>query len=606
MKSSSLNKSSNNLKKRTTPPKSADMKGALANNLAPPPPPEIVNMTEVAALLETAITVEPTPSEPTLEEIEAQEFQAMVDTYKKRIELLALPVDILKNGLSDIGPSPDQLKSVYHKLSLPYCGLTDINGLSEYPYIFNLELQGNHIKDLSPLASMKYLVQLDVSNNEIEEGLCFQPVPFNIQDVDMSRNRIVNIGDMSSHRFLTRLSLDYNMISDISSLSDCRNLKYLTVCGNMITSTRSLSGLPLKFLDLRKNQLSELSGIESLLKLQTLLVGDNTIDDISCLENHESIGSLDLSNNQIADIASLECLNTLPMLRHLQLAGNPVEDQCQRQWTPETFYGIHSTATYPPSFRLNAIFLIKKLTILDSIPVIPEEKVAATNVYDPPTKVIVSKQHCHQIKQRARAYARIKAEDLMRAKRLRPIVLCGPNGTGKRTLTARLLHEFPQIFGVSVSHTTRKPRPGEEHGVHYWFVTKREMEQLNAEGKFIQLAVLFGNSYGTSMESIDSVTEQGKICLMALEFEGVMALRKSSINARYIVVKTPDIRTLEARLHKRLNGSSDVQQWLDKAMQEEYQGEFDYTLVNDDLERAYKELKEYCLNLYWKEFDEED
>ncbi|KAJ2997412.1 hypothetical protein HDV02_005541 [Globomyces sp. JEL0801] len=578
MKSSSLNKSSNNLKKRTTPPKSADMKGALANN-PPPPPPEIVNMTEVAALLETAITVEPTPSEPTLEEIEAQEFQAMVDTYKKRIELLALPVDILKNGLSDIGPSPDQLKSVYHKLSLPV------------------------FLHLSPLASMKYLVQLDVSNNEIEEGLCFQPVPFNIQDVDMSRNRIVNIGDMSSHRFLTRLSLDCirslnlpldNMISDISSLSDCRNLKYLTVCGNMITSTRSLSGLPLKFLDLRKNQLSELSGIESLLKLQTLLVGDNTIDDISCLENHESIGSLDLSNNQIADIASLECLNTLPMLRHLQLAGNPVEDQCQRQWTPETFYGIHSTATYPPSFRLNAIFLIKKLTILDSIPVIPEEKVAATNVYDPPTK------------QRARAYARIKAEDLMRAKRLRPIVLCGPNGTGKRTLTARLLHEFPQIFGVSVSHTTRKPRPGEEHGVHYWFVTKREMEQLNAEGKFIQLAVLFGNSYGTSMESIDSVTEQGKICLMALEFEGVMALRKSSINARYIVVKTPDIRTLEARLHKRLNGSSDVQQWLDKAMQEEYQGEFDYTLVNDDLERAYKELKEYCLNLYWKEFDEED
>jgi guanylate kinase len=88
-----------------------------------------------------------------------------------------------------------------------------------------------------------------------------------------------------------------------------------------------------------------------------------------------------------------------------------------------------------------------------------------------------------------------------------------------RTLATRLLTEFPHIYGLSLSHTTRKPRLGEEHGVHYWFISKEEMELKNAEGKFIELVTLFGNMYGTCMNSIDRVTEQGKVCIMGLEME---------------------------------------------------------------------------------------
>lgn len=88
-----------------------------------------------------------------------------------------------------------------------------------------------------------------------------------------------------------------------------------------------------------------------------------------------------------------------------------------------------------------------------------------------------------------------------------------------RTLTSRLLQEFPHVYGLSMSHTTRKPRPGEEHGVHYWFVSKDEMARMDREGKFIELVTLFGNQYGTCMESIDRITEQGKVCVLGLEFE---------------------------------------------------------------------------------------
>lgn len=88
-----------------------------------------------------------------------------------------------------------------------------------------------------------------------------------------------------------------------------------------------------------------------------------------------------------------------------------------------------------------------------------------------------------------------------------------------RTLTRRLLQEYPHIYGLSVSHTTRKPRIGEEHGVHYYFVSKQEMNKMNASGKFIEYVSLFGNDYGTSMDSIDRVTEQGKVCILDLEFE---------------------------------------------------------------------------------------
>lgn len=81
------------------------------------------------------------------------------------------------------------------------------------------------------------------------------------------------------------------------------------------------------------------------------------------------------------------------------------------------------------------------------------------------------------------------------------------------------MQEFPHIYGLAVSHTTRQPRAGEEHGVHYFFVSPKEMEHMNSQGFFLEYVKLFGNYYGTSMDSIDKVTEEGKVCILDLEFE---------------------------------------------------------------------------------------
>lgn len=79
----------------------------------------------------------------------------------------------------------------------------------------------------------------------------------------------------------------------------------------------------------------------------------------------------------------------------------------------------------------------------------------------------------------------------------RPLVLCGPSGSGKSTLLKRLLKEFPDKFGFSVSHTTRSPRPGEKDGVHYHFTNKADMMAAVERGEFIETATFSGNMYGT-------------------------------------------------------------------------------------------------------------
>jgi len=85
----------------------------------------------------------------------------------------------------------------------------------------------------------------------------------------------------------------------------------------------------------------------------------------------------------------------------------------------------------------------------------------------------------------------------MVSKGIQPLVICGPSGSGKSTLLKRLFKEFPNTFGFSVSHTTRKPRQGEEDGVHYNFVGVEEMKAEIEKGEFIETAVFSGNIYGT-------------------------------------------------------------------------------------------------------------
>ncbi|KAK5465142.1 guanylate kinase [Exophiala xenobiotica] len=180
---------------------------------------------------------------------------------------------------------------------------------------------------------------------------------------------------------------------------------------------------------------------------------------------------------------------------------------------------------------------------------------------------------------------------------LRPIVFSGPSGTGKSTLIKRLFQKHPDLFGFSVSHTTRKPRNGEEDGVHYHFTTPEKFQGMIAENAFEEHAK-FGEGKG---KSIDGTTASGKrICIFDIEMEGVKQVKKSDLNPRICFIQPPSMEILEQRLRSRGDTAEDaIQKRLAQAKNEidycKQEGKNDKVIINDDLDQAFKELDEWVM-----------
>ncbi|XP_055358009.1 uncharacterized protein LOC129602864 [Paramacrobiotus metropolitanus] len=180
----------------------------------------------------------------------------------------------------------------------------------------------------------------------------------------------------------------------------------------------------------------------------------------------------------------------------------------------------------------------------------------------------------------------------------RPVVLAGPSGCGKSTLIKRLMDDIGKDkIGFSVSHTTRKPREGEQEGVHYHYVSPEVFEQLIQDNAFVEHATFSGNRYGTSKRAVLNVLQQGKLCLLDIDMQGVRNVKQTDLNAVCIFIKPPNVQELEKRLRGRGTESEEaVQKRLNAATAElkfgETPGTFDYTIINDDLDKAYSELKD--------------
>jgi len=172
------------------------------------------------------------------------------------------------------------------------------------------------------------------------------------------------------------------------------------------------------------------------------------------------------------------------------------------------------------------------------------------------------------------------------------IVISAPSGTGKTTLAHMLLKEFPNME-FSVSYTTRKPRPGEVNGKDYFFVDRKTFEKMVEEGDFLEWAEVYGNLYGTSKTQVLKALHEGKDVLLDIDTQGALQVKKNFPEAVLIFILPPSLKELERRLRSR--GTDDeetIEKRLKIARKEiERAPLYDYIVINDFLEKAFKQLK---------------
>ena len=173
------------------------------------------------------------------------------------------------------------------------------------------------------------------------------------------------------------------------------------------------------------------------------------------------------------------------------------------------------------------------------------------------------------------------------------IVVSGFSGAGKGTLMNRLVEEYDN-YALSISATTRAPRPGEQDGREYFFLDKKEFEQRIEDGGFIEYACYLDNYYGTPKDYVNKQLEAGKNVVLEIEIQGAMKIKKQFPEALLLFVMPPDVAELERRLNGRGTETPEVVAKRLKRASEEAEGieEYDYILINDDLETCVRQLNE--------------
>ncbi len=171
-------------------------------------------------------------------------------------------------------------------------------------------------------------------------------------------------------------------------------------------------------------------------------------------------------------------------------------------------------------------------------------------------------------------------------------ILSAPSGAGKSSLAKALIQDLPTL-AVSISHTTRAPRPGEAHGVHYYFVSRDEFEAMVQAGKFVEHARVFDNYYGTARRSIEQLLEAGKDVLLDLDWQGARNIKQQIPDAVSIFILPPTRAALEERLRGRGQDSPETiaRRMRDAVTEMSHYNEFDHVVVNDVFDAARADLE---------------
>jgi len=171
------------------------------------------------------------------------------------------------------------------------------------------------------------------------------------------------------------------------------------------------------------------------------------------------------------------------------------------------------------------------------------------------------------------------------------IIISGPSGAGKSAIVEYAMRTLPDMQ-FSVSYTTRAPRGGERDGVEYFFTDRTEFESLIAAGEFLEWAEVHGNYYGSSRGFIDGILRQGNDVILDIDVQGARSVKNVRPDTVAVFVMPPSFEILRERLQRRRLDEADVIERRLKIAREEIRQftEYDYLIINDDLENAEREL----------------
>ena len=177
------------------------------------------------------------------------------------------------------------------------------------------------------------------------------------------------------------------------------------------------------------------------------------------------------------------------------------------------------------------------------------------------------------------------------------IILSSPSGAGKTTITKKIQQKY-QNFKISVSHTTRKPRPNEIDGVDYFFVDKMEFESLILKGEFYEHAKIFDNYYGTSRDSVKKIIKNHNDLLFDIDWQGTQQLSKfKELKLIKIFILPPNKNELEQRLYQRNQDKTEIVKQRLKSYENDiiHWHDYDYVIINDNLENCFKQIENIIL-----------
>ena|SRR5438445_4848021 len=175
------------------------------------------------------------------------------------------------------------------------------------------------------------------------------------------------------------------------------------------------------------------------------------------------------------------------------------------------------------------------------------------------------------------------------------IIVSGPSGSGKSTVIARLLEDMAEAalpLHLSVSATTRRPRPGEKAGVHYHFWAEEQFDRAVAAGEFLEWATVHGARYGTLRSEVESYREQGSGVLLEIDVQGAAQIRARYPDSVSIFLRASSLAAYEQRLRRRGTESEEAIRRRVAAAQRELEnsGKYDHEVINDDLDKAVADL----------------